>query len=199
MASTGGRFLRDNAFLVAAAALPIVVVGFFLLVTAVPRWMVPPPAYDLLLRASTYDQSGPRVAVELSVRHETLQATVRPLSANASPQRVTLWLFDHRTLDIRQVPLDLPEPIEGEPSRTVAVKALSGRRVLAQTRAPDGYEFQTRVRGSPGIVGELFGMRRYDHAVAIVNRGRIVPIEMPSSNGYQSPVFVGWLAGEEGR
>lgn len=195
MASSAGRFLRDNLFLVAAAALPIVVIGFFLLVTAVPRWMVPAPAHDLLLTAHAFDQAAPRVSVELSVREETLQATIRPLSPNASPQRLTLWLFDHHTLNVRQLPLGVPELSAGESSRTLAVEALSGRRVLAQTKAPDGYEFQTRGRGSPGIVGDLFGMRRYDHAVAIVSRGRVVPIEMPSSYEYQSPVFVGWVVG----
>src|SRR6478735_3199762 len=46
----GRRFLRDNAFLVAAGLLPVLVVGFFLLATAIPRWTVPPPAYDLIVK-----------------------------------------------------------------------------------------------------------------------------------------------------
>lgn len=199
MASTAGRFLRDHAFLVAAVSLPLVVVGFFLLVTAIPRWVVPPPAYDLLLRASSFDQAGPRATVELSIHEDRLLATVRPLSANAAPQRTTLWLFDHRTLNVRQVPLEIPEPAAGEPARTVVVDAVAGRRVLVQSKAPDGYELVTRGHGSPGIVGDVFGMRRYDQALSLVNRGRVIPIEMPSSHEYWSPGFVGWLLEEGAR
>jgi hypothetical protein len=54
MASSAGRFVRDNPFLAAAVALPLVVVLFFLLSAALPRWTVP-PRYDLLLRTRAYD------------------------------------------------------------------------------------------------------------------------------------------------
>ena len=47
MARSGGRFIRDNAFMVAAIALPVLVAGLFILASAVPRWTVPPPSYDL--------------------------------------------------------------------------------------------------------------------------------------------------------
>ncbi len=50
----GRRFVRDNAFLIAAVALPLVVVGFFLLFTAIPRWTVPPPQHDLLFSTTEY-------------------------------------------------------------------------------------------------------------------------------------------------
>src|SRR5215813_11728655 len=61
-------FFRHNAFLVAAVALPVIVVAFFLLATAIPRWTVPPPAYDLVLRVGkSYEQPRPQVAVEFKV------------------------------------------------------------------------------------------------------------------------------------
>jgi len=64
-----GRFLRENAFLLAAVLLPLVVIGFFLVATAIPRWVVPAPAYDLLMRrAGAYDQTAPRVAVDFVLR-----------------------------------------------------------------------------------------------------------------------------------
>ena len=103
-------------------------------------------------------------------------------------------------MNVRQIPLDLPEQLaEGETSRTVAVAALAGRRVLAQTRAPDGYELRSRSHSSPGLIGDLFGMRRYDQSVSLVNRGRVVPIALPSPYEYQSPAAVGWLPDEGSR
>ena len=56
-------FLRDNIFLVAAVSLPLIVVAFFLVASAIPRWLVPPPAYDLLISASDpYNQANPSAA-----------------------------------------------------------------------------------------------------------------------------------------
>jgi hypothetical protein len=44
-----------------------VVVLFFLLSAALPRWTVP-PRYDLLLRTRAYDQIGPMISVEVVVQ-----------------------------------------------------------------------------------------------------------------------------------
>ena len=86
---------------------------------------------------------------------------------------------------------------EIDPPRTIVIDAFAGRRVLAQAKAPDGYELETRRHRSPGIVGELFGMGRYDQRASLVNRGRVVPIALPSPYQYQSPVYaVGWLVDE---
>ena len=150
------RLLRDNVFLVAAVCLPILVVGFFLLSSSIPRWRVPAPAYDLLIRAGEYDQTTQRVSLDLDVRDGVVQATARP------------------------------------------VAALAGRRVITTPNAPDGYELRAPLdRGGAGIVGELFGMRRHSPRVAIVNGGRVVPLEIPTPYEYYSPIyFVGWVLDE---
>jgi hypothetical protein len=75
-----GGFFRNNAFLAAAVALPVLVVGFFLLATAIPRWTVPPPTYDLVFRVGKpYDQPRPQVSVEFKVEDGRLQAIVLDL------------------------------------------------------------------------------------------------------------------------
>lgn len=189
------RFLRDNAFLVAAASLPVLVVTFFLLATAIPRWTVPPPAYDLLIRVNDpYDHTRPRIAVDYTVRDGRVEATVRRLQENSYVQPSTLWLFDHTTMNARQVAFELPSLTPEEAERTVVVEALAGRRVVAETRAPDGYELYDRPRGGSGIFGELFGMRRYDQGVSIANRGRVIRMPLPGTSPYSYGVqFVGWI------
>lgn len=195
--STGGGFFRDNAFLVAAVSLPLLVVGFFLLFTAIPRWTVPAPQHDLLLHTRTWDQTGPRVSVDFAVVDGRVQATVRPLAENVSPHRATLWLVDHTDMSVREVPFAPPERLQpDEPARTIVIEAFAGRRILDQPKAPDGYEVQTRSSGSPGLIGDLFGMRRYDRSVIVANRGRVVPIRIPSVESYASPDFLGWLIDE---
>jgi hypothetical protein len=194
-----GRSLRDNAFLVAAVALPLVVVAFFLVATAIPRWLVPPPAHDLLLRASgPHDQGRPRVTVEFRVRDGRVEAIVRPAAPQSYPQPAELFLFEHETGNVRKIPFDLPDLGASDAPRTVAIEALAGRRVLAESNAPDGYRFETRSRGGSGIVGDLFGMRSYDSALVLVNRGRAVPVSVPGPYDYRySTAAVGWVVDDE--
>jgi len=197
----GGRFLRDNAFLVAAFALPVAVVLLFVLASAIPRWTVPPPAYDLVLRAAGQYDPARRISVEFTVRDGRVEAIVRPLPSHGYPQIGSLVLLEHSTMTAREIPVSLPATMaENDPPQTIVVEALAGRRVLAQSKAPDGYEFDVRTRRGPGLVGDLFGMNRYDQAPTLVNRGRVVPIVLPSAAPYQAPVYsVGWLVDEGAR
>jgi len=190
-----GRFLRDNAFVVAALALPVAVVLLFLVASAIPRWTVPPPAYDLVLRLGGQYDAARRISVEYAVRDGRIEALVRPLAANGYPQVPSLVLVDHASMHAREIPVPLPVTMaESDPPRTILVEALAGRRVLAQAVAPDGYEFQLRTRRGPGLVGDLFGMNRYDQSSALVKGGRVVSIVLPAASPYQYPVHaVGWV------
>ena len=198
-----GRFLRENAFLLAAVLLPLVVIGFFLVATAIPRWVVPAPAYDLLMRrAGAYDQTAPRVALDFVVRDERVEARVRalPAAAGAYPEIPKLFLFDHKTMNVREVPVDLPAiASEGDPVATVTISALAGRRVLAQTKAPDGYTLNTPSYSSPGLFGGLFGMGSHGEKISLVNKGRVIAITFPSPQYGYSVSAVGWLTNEGSR
>ena len=196
MTPTGGRrFLRDNAFLVAAVVLPVAVVAFFLLATAIPRMRVPPPAYDLILRADRpYEPAQAQYSVEFEVRDDAVVAVIRTVPVNTYLPRPALLLFDHRTLELREIPLQLPAVAEGDPVRTLTIEALSGRRIVSRAKAPDGYEFDARTDRGPGIVGELFGMRRHDRRATLVKDGRVIPLTLPA--GYQHSYGlhpVGWV------
>src|SRR5437763_532208 len=75
----------------------------------------------------------------------------------------------------------------------------AGTRLLTQAKAPDGYQFESRSQRGPGIVGEVFGMNRYETEAAVVNRGRVIRIVVPPpfQNVYASPVYaLGWLVPE---
>jgi hypothetical protein len=195
MAQGSGRFLRDNAFLVAAVSLPLLVVAFFLVSSIVPRWMVAPPAYDLLVTTDGgYDSAGPPISVQYGVRDGQVEATVRPLPLPTYQRPAALFVFDHKTMSAREVPVDLPHDVgEKDPPRTLVVEALAGRRVVNQAKAPDGYQFETRTRRGPGIVGDLFGMNRYDPGAVIVNKGRVVQITLPLKYTYYNVNSIGWL------
>jgi len=106
------RFLRDNAVLVAAFVLPAIVAVLFILATAIPKWTVPLPQHDLLLRVDSYQSPPPEVSVEFAVRDGRLEAVVRPVVKPDNPnlgmtypQRWALLLFDHASMRVREIPL----------------------------------------------------------------------------------------------
>jgi len=191
-----GGFLRDNIFLVAAVSLPLLVILFFVAATAIPRWTVAPPQYDLVLRADGYyDQSAVRLSVDYAVRDGRIEATFRPLPQPTYISPARIFLFDHATTTVQPIAVDIPTDMkDGDPPRTIVVEALAGRRVTADSHAPDGYQLDNRSRRGPGLVGDLFGMNRYDSSAALVKSGRVVPIALPHSNQYGGSVYlVGWI------
>lgn len=196
-----GRLLRDNVFLVAAVALPLVVVGFFLLATAIPRWTVPPPRYDLLVKANSYRHPLPSMHVDYIVSSAGVHAHVRPVPANGYPQHMALFIADHATGRLREVPVTLPDAMKPDDQpRDIAVEGLTGVRIVTTPEAPDGYRFDTRSRRGPGLLGDLFGMRRYDLGLVLVNGGRVVALTPPPSSDHLSPATpLGWLVPPEGR
>jgi hypothetical protein len=196
MAPEGRGYLRENnAFLVAAVALPVVVAGLFILATAVPRWTVADPQYDLVLRARSYDVAQAKVVVDFNVRNGQVEAVVHPAPANGYTQPWSLFLFEHETKTVREIPVDLPTSLgEGE-SRTIVVDAVADRHLNTAVTAPDGYELMMHSSGGGGLVGDIFGMGRYRQTLALVNQGRVVPIVLPTAyQTYGSPAYaLGWV------
>jgi hypothetical protein len=207
MADTRG-FLRDNAVLVAAFVLPAIVAVLFILATAIPTWTVPLPQHDLLVRAEHYESPPPDLYVEYVVRDGRLEAVVKPVvkpdNPNVGityPQRWKLLLFDHTTMEVREIPVDLPRDVAAGETRTVPVDALAGRRMLANEVAPDGYRVVSlNTYGSGGgIVNEVFGMnRRYRRGIAIGRDGRTIELQLPTPyrESYGSIVTIGWTVDE---
>lgn len=192
------RAPQRNIFLVAAVALPLLVVMFFLVASAVPRWLVAPPAYDFVFRAlDSYSENSPRAEIEFRVRDGRLEATARPVEGDRFAPSRALYVYEHDTGNVRKISVDLPAVLPaGEPPLTIAVDQLADRRVIAQSKAPDGYELHMPARNSPGLIGDLFGMRGHDQGLAIAHNGRVVRINPPSSVRYydaSSIDVIGWL------
>ena len=200
------RFVRDNLVFIAAFALPGAVAALFLLATAIPRWTVPPPQHDLLLRIARHEPRARPVHLDFVVENGRLEVVVRPLPQPADPavsvpyvERWALLQLDHVSMKIREIPFDVPQSIEEGESRTVVVDSLAGRRVIAGDTAPDGYTVSSLNAGGGGggIVGDIFGMdRNYRRGVSIAKGGRTIQLELPPPHreSYESIVTIGWVA-----
>jgi hypothetical protein len=205
MAEARRGFIRDNLVLVAAFALPAVVAVLFVIATAIPKWTVPLPQHDLVLRVEDYRQTRPAdLAVEFVARDGRLEADVRRVPPPENPamgtpyvQRWALLLFDHTANRVTEIPFDLPRELPAGEVRTVAIEALAGRYVTSDTVAPDGYQVTSLATGgSGGIVGELFGMgRRYRRGIAVSKNNRTVEVELPAPyrDTYGVITPIGWI------
>ena len=158
MAPAPSRFLRDNAFIVAAVALPVLVGAFFVVASAIPRWTVPGPAFDLVMRVPRpYDATPNKVIVEFNVRDGRVEGTARPAPPDQGySQRWALLYFDHTTMTVREIPFEQPASLApGEESRTLVVEPLSKMRVSARDnsarwlQAGEQHERQPRDRRRP--------------------------------------------------
>lgn len=192
-------FLRENAFLVAAVVLPLLVAIFFVVANAVPRLTVGAPAYDLVLRAAhPYSANPAAVAVDFIVQDGRVNAVVRLAPPQSYTPRWGLLLFDHESMQVREIPLDLPEIVPEGETRTIPVEALAGRRIVDDVVAPDGYRLATDRGGGSGIVGDIFGMGRSRSGLALEKDGRVVSFELPPpyDTGYPQIATIGWIADE---
>jgi hypothetical protein len=144
-----------------------------------------------------YEQPRPQVSVEFKVHDGRLEAIVRPIEKGQYVQPWALFRFDHETLNLQEIPVRIPESLPPDSApQTIVVDALAGRRFLDQVKAPDGYALRTDTyRGGSGLMGDLFGMHGYDQTIALVNRGRVVSLPLPTGYQYLPSVSaIGWLA-----
>jgi len=191
-----GRFLRDNAFLVAAVALPGLVVLFFLLATGIPSLTVDPPRYDVVIRGfHQWDGGHARVGYDVNVRNGRIEIIVRALEPNGYSRKPALFLFDHRTLSTSEIPVSLEGSAEpADLPRTIVVDVEGGRRISPDERAPDGYVVQQRAYHNSGLMGDVFGMHRYTPGLVLTKGGRTIEIKLPTpfEQTYEA-YLVGWV------
>ena len=132
----GGRFFRDNAFLVAAFALPVAVVLLFLAglrhpaLDRAPARLRPGPARSRPVRPGAPHQRGVRGP------GRPVEAIVRPLPVSRLSRRSPRSCSSStRRMNVREIPVPLPATMaENDPPQTIVVEALAGRRVLAQAQ-----------------------------------------------------------------
>ena len=201
------RILRDNLVLVAAVVFPAVVALLFILATAIPRWTVPGPRHDLVLRAERpYTTPPPDVSVEFTLRDGRVEAIVTPVRkpvseqpgvAAPAPQRWGLLLFDHDAMLVREITVDITRTLPEGEARTIVIDTPAGR-VIPSTTAPDGYQYDASERyGGTGIVGDLFGMNGgYRRRMSVSRDGRRIELDLPApyNETYGSIQALGWIA-----
>ena len=185
--------LRENPMIAASILLPLIVVVFFVLATALPKWFVEPPAYSVLFTGPDYSHRAPEIDVRFDVHNDRLRARVykTDVTYRNTPK---LYLFDHEKRTTREVSIDLPASKDSfEDGDEIVVAGFEQQRLLTEHIAPDGYEIRTSTYRRQNLVTALFGNHRYK-SLAMHKNGAVVDVAQPATDTYYyNARFLGWL------
>lgn len=183
-------FLKDNIAIIAGLALPVVVVVLFLLASWLPRQMVAPPQYDLLLVSQYYAGRRSDVRMDYTVSADG-KLEVRVYKAEASYSK-RLFLFDHETLSLKEILVEAPgDPAALPNGHLVTVAQFADRTVSTDRKAPDGYEFGFTRRRSSDLFGLFFG--GHGRRAVIKKGGAVIKISVEEPYSYYPLTFLGWV------
>ncbi len=186
------RIGKDNLLILIGVSLPLLVILLFVLATTLPNLLVAPPQYDFLF--TSYVSAYPNVA-SVHVNIDVYQGRARArIYRNQGAQITRLFLLDHITSNLREIPISIPGEAETlENGTEIRIPELETMRLDPSLKAPDGYQFRGRDYRGGGIVQELLGMRRSRRAV--ITRGGAV-ISLPLDPPHYAIHFLGWVVPE---
>ena len=190
------KFIKNNAFIIIGIALPLLVVVFLLLASSIPKWLVEAPQYDFLFTVDSNQARTSTVRVEFQVYKDHLKAKAYKQDLPNYNRLSRLFIFEHESLSIREIPVDIPEEVEEIKNGTeITITEFANQKLSSLRRAPDGYEFKSPYRSGYGFFGGLFYGGRYGQRAAIAKSGRVVAVEYPDSYGYSygAVKFLGWI------
>jgi hypothetical protein len=198
------RFLKDNLAIVAAIALPLILVIVFAVSTSVVNKIVADPRYDFLIATNFY--GGANEAFYFDVVQNTLKISYAyPVSIKGGGYQNSnisrLWRVRVPAMTVEEI--SLVPPSRGKDDEDgkrvpIAIPGVSDLRVISTQPAPDGYVFQESYDYYGGnLMRELFSGSggRNRHTCAIIKDGRAVPVKNlgGDSYNYYNPHFIGWI------
>jgi hypothetical protein len=198
------QFLKDNLAIVAAIALPLILVILFALSTLVVNRVVADPQYDFLIATNFY--GGSNEAFYFDVVQNRLKISYAfPTKVNGTTYQngniSRLWRVRVPAMTVEEIAL-VP-PTRGQDSNetqrvSIDIPGVSDLHLISAQPAPDGYTFeQTYNYYNSNLMRELFGSgNRSNYVSAIVKDGRAVPIRNLDGAPYgaYNAHFIGWIA-----
>jgi hypothetical protein len=190
-------FFRENKILVVGILLPIIMMVIFGLASVIPKYLVSPPQYDLLVATDNYN-----VFVKFDVVNGKLKAQyVCNNNCNVNPTRPILYIFEAKSQKTREIKFDFPTiPNDTKSfSSEIIIPELQNVTIDTSTVAPDGYSYNSANYYYGDILSELF-IGNNDRRPEIVKNGNVVSI-LPKAKGYSyyQIKFIGWIVSKQGK
>lgn len=186
------NLLRNNFALIIGLCLPVLLVLSFLFASHWQQTNAAPPQYELVFSVMRYDYQSP-VHVDFDVKNQTLYARLTPKKEHEGGNVSDLFVYDARKGSVRKVGYLPPPPSDQsiDFQREIPVEALRGSIIDTNSKAPDGYAFESGRYRSRGLLGEIFGGRHSANRVTKAGGGSFVIPDY--GDGYGGIRFIGWI------
>ena len=200
------QLLKDNLAIVAAIALPLMLVVVFAISRTVTNRLVADPQYDFLIATNFY--GGTNEAFYFDVVQERLKISYSfPTQVNGVYQNgniARLWRVRVPAMTVEAISL-VPPPRGADTQDgtriPIQIPGVSDLHVLSTQPSPDGYSFQQSYDYYNGnLMREVFGTGgRREPLSAIVKDGRAVPVRNLEGEPYSAynTHFIGWIAKDQ--
>ncbi|MCR9279487.1 MAG: hypothetical protein NXH85_16135 [Pseudomonadaceae bacterium] len=135
-------------------ALPVLMMLAFIAYASWQRSGMPAPQHGLFVMEPSWNEAVGAHGVRYTVEDE------RIVAYPSLEQNMTYKLYRIDPSELRATRIDVPFaelPLTGP----TPVPTLVNVRVTADLQAPDGYQMTDDYRDGPGVIGELFGRRRF--------------------------------------
>ena len=208
----GQSWLKDNLFVIAAIALPVLVAAMFILATSLPRAYVDDPQYELLVVIDRHDNESRPYRLRYRVEDGQLSASATYVSRRRTYNEAELHRFSPASGTLKRIDVTMPAALKAElkalasdddqAPETDALpvplpESLAQLRLHNNKQAPDGYTFRNRRGRGAGLFGELFGMSSRYYAMSVEKDGRVVDVATDADDPYRyyysNVRFLGWI------
>jgi len=193
---TFSNFFRQNFALIAGLGLPVVLVLGFLLANHLPQINSDPPQYEMVFSVTRYDNHS-SFHVDFSIRNQQLYMRLIPKKEYESGNVRDLFIYNGQKESVRKIDY-LPLSTQSvEFQNEIPVEALHDYSIDSNSKAPDGYEFESGSYRSRGLLGDIFGGRRHVNRVKKSDGGSFVIPDYGTGYTYGGINFIGWIVGSK--
>jgi len=191
-----GNFIQRNWALIAGLGMPVLLVLGFLVANYLPQMNSAPPQYEMVFSVNRYNSQAPFL-VNFTVRNKTLYMRLTPQTGSYGSNDVDLFIYNGQKESVRKISYlpvinrSIDAPVE------MPVGELKHYLIDTNSKAPDGYELETNMAYSRGILGEIFGHRRNASRIIKSGGGSYVIPGHDNDYTYGKLNFIGWIVDSE--
>lgn len=189
------NFIKQNFALVLGIALPVLLVGGFMLMAALPQRQGPPPEYAMLFSITKYENDASGYNIDFIVKNGKAHARLTERTNNYGHNKRELFRFDGKTGSIQKIDVTLPDDLGEEKKIDLPLEEFKDVTINTDSKSPDGYSLENSGYRSRGVTGMFFGggSGRYESRLRH-DKGYAVKIPDYSGNYYYNNIeFIGWI------
>lgn len=184
------RFFKENITLFAGIALPLILIGFFLIAGQIGKTTVPDPQYDLVFAVDYYKNIENRLW-NIDIESGKIVIRKRKGDKNEYSPLPRLYVFDRKTLSAARLDLDFEKTDSEGVLSSPLIESLNKRPLFPTPVSPDGYRLEYFGRNGTGMLGEIFGMRGHPWYYVLAKGARTIPLK-GQENLYNAE-FIAWV------